>query len=101
MKGPIAIPFIHRMAMAASLLFTLAGGANAADNAVTPGILVTERPTLLSLGFDWKITGDDNRNASVAVTYRKVGEGKWRDGLPLFRMGPLPILSEQQFGELE
>lgn len=45
-----------------------------------------EPPTLVSLGFDWKITGDDNRNAQVEVTYRKRGETDWRRGLPLLRL---------------
>jgi hypothetical protein len=58
-----------------------------ADNGVTPGIFVTERPTLLSLGFEWKISGDANRNAAVMVTYRKLGDVAWHKGLPLFRIG--------------
>ena len=33
-----------------------------------------EPPTLLSLGFEWRITGDDNRNARSTCTYRKKGE---------------------------
>ena len=78
---------MRRLLLAVAVLCALAGGARAADNAVTPGDLVIERPTLLSLGFEWKISGDDNRNAAVAVTYRKAGESKWRDALPLFRMG--------------
>ncbi|HZQ41565.1 MAG TPA: hypothetical protein VFA87_12245 [Rhizomicrobium sp.] len=65
----------------------LCGPARADEKAVTPGAFVIERPTLLSLGFEWKITGDDNRNAAVAVTYRKRGESSWRQALPLFRMG--------------
>jgi len=64
-----------------------AGAALADDKAVTPGAFVIERPTLLSLGFEWKISGDDNRNAAVAVTYRIRGESNWRPALPLFRMG--------------
>ena len=31
----------------------------------TSGEFTVEPPTLLSLGFDWKISGDDNRNAHV------------------------------------
>src|SRR6185295_8804505 len=31
--------------------------------------------------------GDDNRNATVAVSYRKKGEPAWKDGLPLLRIG--------------
>src|ERR1700761_4984047 len=65
----------------------LCGAARADDKAVTPGAFVIERPTLLSLGFEWKISGDDNRNAVVAVTYRSHGESSWRQALPLFRMG--------------
>ena len=40
----------------------------------------------MSLGFDWKITGDDNRNAQVDVSYRKKGETAWKKGLPLLRL---------------
>ena len=35
----------------------------------------------------WKIDGDDNRNASVAVSYRRKGEQAWKEGLPLLRIG--------------
>jgi hypothetical protein len=30
--------------------------------------------------------GDDNRNASVAVSYRKQGSAQWKQGLPLLRL---------------
>ena len=58
-----------------------------AENAVTARSLTVERPTLLSLGFEWRIAGDDNRNASVAVSYRKRGESKWQPALPMLRIG--------------
>ena len=45
-----------------------------------------EPATLVALGFEWRISGDDNRNASVAVTYRKKGEQQWRNALPLLRL---------------
>ena len=45
-----------------------------------------EPPTLVSLGFEWRISGDDNRNAAVAVSYRKKGEQQWRNALPLLRL---------------
>lgn len=48
---------------------------------------VTEPPTLISLGFEWHIDGDDNRNATVAVSYRKKGGTAWTEGLPLLRIG--------------
>jgi len=53
---------------------------------VTPGDLVIDPPTLINLGFEWLIEGDANRNASVAVSYRKVGDAQWRTGMPLLRL---------------
>lgn len=58
----------------------------AADSTVTREF-ITEPPTLISLGFEWLIDGDDNRNAVVEVTYRKRGEQAWKTGLPLLRIG--------------
>ena len=55
--------------------------------AVSPGELLVERPTLLCLGFEWPISGDDNRNSAVEVAYRKAGEAGWNPGMPLLRMG--------------
>jgi len=57
------------------------------QNAVTALELKVENPTLISLGFDWRIEGDENLNAMVAVFYRKNGEKQWREYLPLFRTG--------------
>jgi hypothetical protein len=48
---------------------------------------VVEPPTLRCAGFEWKVYDDDNRNASVRVTYRKKGSTNWYDGLPLLRIG--------------
>jgi hypothetical protein len=59
---------------------------SAADKTTTKEF-ITEPPTLLSLGFEWKIDGDDNRNATVEVSYRKKGEQNWKQGLPLLRIG--------------
>lgn len=58
-----------------------------AADSVTAMRLKVERPTLLCLGFEWEITGDDNRNASVEVSYRRVGEQAWQKGMPLLRLG--------------
>jgi hypothetical protein len=57
-----------------------------AANKTTAGEFITERPTLISLGFEWHIDGDDNHNASVSVFYRKKGETAWKEGLPMLRM---------------
>src|SRR5277367_3331966 len=58
---------------------------SSAQNNTTSGEFTIERPTLVSLGFEWRITGDDNRNAKVQVTYRRKGEQQWHDALPLMR----------------
>lgn len=41
---------------------------------------------MVSLGFDFRISGDDNRNAKVEVQYRKAGESQWGQALPLMRL---------------
>jgi hypothetical protein len=58
-----------------------------AQNATKAGRFHVEHPTLLNLGFEWAIEGDDNRDASVAVRFRRVDETKWRDALSLVRIG--------------
>jgi hypothetical protein len=74
------------------------GGAAAAaplnPNAVVPGEFVIEPATLINLGFEWFIQGDDNRNAAVAVSYRKKGDSQWKNALPLLR-----LQSERIYGE--
>jgi hypothetical protein len=59
---------------------------SAADKTTTRDF-ITEPATLLSLGFEWLIDGDDNRNATVVVSYRKQGEQMWKSGPPLLRIG--------------
>src|SRR3954462_12951187 len=58
----------------------------AAQATTTAGEFSLEPPTLVALGFDWKIAGDDNRNARVDVSFRKKGDPQWRGGLPLLRL---------------
>jgi hypothetical protein len=57
------------------------------QNAVTPGRLHVDPPTLENLGFAWPITGDANRNSRAAVEYKQTSEGSWRQALPLLRIG--------------
>jgi hypothetical protein len=57
-----------------------------AQNATTAGQFSVEPPTLVSLGFEWKISGDDNRTSKVETLYRKKGEAQWRNALPLLRL---------------
>jgi Right handed beta helix region len=67
-------------------LFLAAVGADTENGAVAGRFLV-EHPTLLNLGFEWEIRGDANRNATVTVEFRAVGESGWRQALPLVRIG--------------
>jgi hypothetical protein len=57
-----------------------------AQTNTVPGEFTVDPPTLVSLGFAWNITGDDNRNARVDVTYRKKGQPQWRQALPMLRL---------------
>jgi len=75
-----------RIGLAVLSLVALIVRPAAAQMATTAGEFSVEPPTLVSLGFDWKITGDDNRNAQVDLTYRKKGEAAWKRGLPLLRL---------------
>ena len=55
-------------------------------NKVKAGELVIDPPTLINLGFEWVIQGDDNRNAKVDVAYRRKGDRKWKAAMPLLRL---------------
>ena len=61
--------------------------ATQSQNATEAGRFHVEHPTLLNAGFEWAITGDANRNATVSVQFRAVGETAWRNALPLVRIG--------------
>jgi hypothetical protein len=68
--------------------FGFAHLASAAGAAIktTPGEFVIDPPTLINLGFEWLTEGDDNRNGTVEVAYRRTGEVEWRQGLPFLRL---------------
>lgn len=68
-----------------ALTFMLPLVAQAADS-LRAGDVVVEPPTLIAAGFEWSIDGDDNRNATVSVAYRKKNASEWREGLPPLRL---------------
>src|ERR1700692_4702167 len=69
------------------ILLTLSCAAAAENGAkIKPGELVVDPPTLINLGFEWLVEGDDNHNARVDVSYRKQGETQGKPGLPLLRL---------------
>ncbi len=66
-----------------------------------PGKFVINPPTLICLGFEWEIEGDDNWNASCQVQYRPSAGGDWQTALPLhrttYKVDSIPILAGSIF----
>ncbi len=70
------------------ILFFLLSHHSQSENKVQGQKFIVEPPTLENLGFEWHISGDDNRNSTVKVEYRIAGSGKdWKKGMPLLRLG--------------
>ncbi len=51
-----------------------------------PGEVITPYPTIINLAVEWIIDGDDNQNGIVTLQFRKKGDDKWEQGMPLFRV---------------
>ena len=81
--------FLNRIFFPLIMLFTfpLITQTLLSQDGVTPGEFIVEPPTLTNMGFEWYISGDNNRNASVSVEYRAEGTREWKEGLPLLRIG--------------
>ena len=75
------------MSYSSLLSLLLAAMGAESENRTEAGTFVVEHPTLRNLGFEWAIRGDANRNATVSVEFRAVGESGWRRALPLVRIG--------------
>ena len=75
-------------AMSATCLAILLAGTFTAksQNGTVAGAVHSPYPTLHNISIEWHITGDDNLNGVVSVSYRKKGEHAWRDGMPLRRV---------------
>ena len=63
-----------------------ASGKAPAVRAIKAGEFLVDPPTLINLGFEWVVSGDDNHNAKVDVSYRKKGETAWKPAMPLMRL---------------
>ena len=61
------------------------------------GAVTLEPPTIGALGVEWRIQDDDNRNATVALAWRRTGELTWHDGLPLPRLNGEAVQQEACF----
>lgn len=62
------------------------GTTAASRNDTLPGRVTTPYPTIHHLAVEWEITGDDDLDGVVAVSFRKAGERGWREGFPLRRV---------------
>ncbi len=80
-----------------AVLTAMPASAQTARNQSRPGEFIVDHPTLINLGFEWLLDGDDNRNASVAVSYRKQGDAAWKTGLPLLRLQGEKIVQENSW----
>jgi len=58
-----------------------------AQERVIAGDVYVEPPTLISLGLEWPISGDDDRDATVTLEYRPLGGSVWQQGPPMLRIG--------------
>jgi hypothetical protein len=86
---------MHKIIRSFFLVLLTSGFVSAQDGTVA-GTFTVEHPTLLNLGFEWSISGDANRNAEVAVQFRKVGQSSWRPALPLVRIGGERIYRDRE-----
>jgi hypothetical protein len=73
-----------------------AGASGRTADAVVPGEVVIEPPTLINLGFEWFVQGDANRDARVETFYRKAGWSDWKPALPLLRLHGERIYAESR-----
>jgi hypothetical protein len=82
----LLVPRCYLGAMFALLFVLLFPAPSRSQTNTTAGEFRVEPPTLTALGFEWRISGDDNRNSRVEATYRKKGDREWRKALPLLRL---------------
>ena len=80
-----------------ALLMCLNAAGQSSTPVAQPGQVVVEPPTTTALGVEWRIQGDDNRNAAVTLAWRRSGDTAWRDGLPLLRLQGEPVQQGASF----
>ena len=59
-----------------------------ADNTLHITTAQSDRPTVVALGVQVLISGDDNFNAAIGVRYRVMGGSNWQTAQSLFRVHP-------------
>jgi hypothetical protein len=81
----------------ALLLASVSSMAQPEGNVARAGDLVVEPPTTGALGVEWRIEGDANRNATVALAWQRAGENTWHEGAPMFRLQGEEVLQGESF----
>ncbi len=61
------------------------------DPVLHPGTPLLDRPTLMALGVQLPISGDENRDARVTLRYREFGSPGWKEAPALLRVKPETI----------
>lgn len=78
---------LSRIICLAIIITCASGNLLLSQDGVKSGEFIIEPATLTNLGFEWYISGDDNHNATVTVSYRQYGSKTWKESLPLLRIG--------------
>jgi hypothetical protein len=79
----------------AGVTVTVNNGAPPPGGPITIGQVIVDPPTLETIGVSLPIlSGDTNYNAKVQVFYRKLGDTAWNEALPLLRVRPENLSTE-------
>ena len=81
-----------RRLLVLGLSLGLATSARGVDNVLHLGAVNVDRPTIVTLGVQLLVSGDDNHDARVAMHYRPTGTPTWRDAMDLFRVHPESVV---------
>ncbi len=84
MKNRNYIKLLTGILFSILLLFVIKS--SVVQNFTIPGEVVTPYPTIINLGVEWNIKGDDNLNGTVTVQFREKGTSDWKQGMPLRRV---------------
>ena len=81
--------------MVFSFILGLSIGVSGCASPITVGPVEADPPTVHCLGFSLPIiNGDTNYDAQVLVSYRQQGSASWQEGLPLMRVRPETLGTE-------
>lgn len=84
--NPLSLHMIRCLFLFLSLISSQGLCQTPGDVRVEAGDFYAEPPTFHSLGFQWNLRGDSDRDARVAVAYRKAGAAEWREAMDLLRI---------------